>query len=265
MRRSISIIFVFLVITGLLPVAAQEQAADCTAILLAYRELKSGSLDDLESIALLQDWRYTLEAADPIPCDANAYRALVKAINLTGDSIVSNMLHKDDEATSRQAEASVQEAIAVELLLGSAVDTGATIASPADGETVPSHLLVVTGTNSPNYGFTTPDQLWVFVVPASNQRRYPQIVDGCDPNAWSSVVYEDGTWSITATLGKEVEGRGEAYIIMLMSADSAATSTLYDKFDGWCKINNYPGLSAREISEIEGLHQLQRITVTRAP
>jgi hypothetical protein len=267
MKRIILITCFFLFITGLFQVVAQEQEVDCTTILVDYREFKTTNPDNLADMAILQEWRRMLEAADPLPCDEDAFKALVKAINLTGDSILSNLLDKSEDAVNFQADASTQEAIAAQTLIEPPdIVDGAMITSPTDGQTGVDFTVIVEGTYpATQYDFTTPDQLWLFVVPASSQRRYPQIVEGCDAAARSPIVYENGNFSTTVLLGTEDLGRGEPFTIILMSADSAATEALYAKFDEWCAAQDYPGLSAREVAGIAGLEQLYSVTVTRAP
>jgi hypothetical protein len=259
--------FLLLIVSSTFQVLGQDAEVDCAQILLEYQALIQDGASSLNDLIQLQSWRRALESADPLPCVEDGYKALVAAINLTGDAIAMDLDDRPDEAEPLFAQASEQEQIAFNEIepTSSGVDS-AVITSPTDGQTGVDFTVIVEGTYpADQYDFTTPDQLWLFVVPASNQRRYPQIVEGCDAAARSPIAYNNGNLNMAVLLGDGAQGGGEPFTIILMSADSAATEALYAIFDEWCATGDFSGLSAREVAGIAGLEQLDSVTVTRAP
>jgi hypothetical protein len=266
MRRISIVLFVIILMT--FTTAAQE--ADCAVIYLQYADLMAENPNDLQAVAQLQAWRRTLESEDSAPCEETAYRALVTALNLSADSIISDQLGNDEDSAAFRAEADTQAAVAAREL---AIDTDGVIVddelpiieSPTNDQVMPNHQATVRGTYNPDiYGADKDMQLWVFVVPLS-QMYYPQILAGCEPERRNSLSYRpNGTWTSGAFLGTEEAGAGEPFEILLMAGDTDASNAVYDTFENiWCPNEDFPGLTADEVFAM-GFEPIQSVFVTRA-
>lgn len=266
MRRIGIVLFVIILMT--FTAAAQE--ADCAVIYLQYADLMAENPNDLQAVAQLQAWRRALESEDSAPCEEVAYRALVTALNLSADSIISDQLGNDENAAAFRAEAEAQAAVAAREL---AIDTDGvvvdselpTIESPTDDQVMPGHQVTVRGTYDPDlYGADKEMQLWVFVVPLS-QMYYPQILAGCEPERRNSISYRpNGTWTAGAFLGTVEAGAGEPFEIILMAGDADASTAIYDTFENdWCPNNDFRGLTGEQVFGM-GFELIQSVFVTRA-
>jgi hypothetical protein len=274
MKRFLFILVVIaLLVGGSLPVAVAQDGEDCpvpevnawlevaTQVLVDY-DAAMANPGELETVATIQALRRTLVDTEGPACVEEASDTMSQMLNLTTDSIVAALLGDTALAGELSAKFTPLRADASQMLtdLKPKEDDGGeltgTIDTPEDGATVPSEV-PFSGTydNDDKLGGR---KLWIFAQSDGNHMFYPQRVDGCgavgrDSQESTSAFF--GSWSVTGYL------TGTTFTVYLMVVDEQPSAQLHEIFDGWCNANDFPGLTAEQVTAM-GAEPLDSIKIT---
>lgn len=267
MKQIIFVLIVALVIGMIaLTTSAQEEMPSCEEVFVAYGNFMENEPSGLVAVAQLAQWRRQLEQQDTHPCDDVPYEALIDALNLTADSLLSAHLGSSD-AGDLLALANTRRDIAAETLVIPPVSPTplgliAIIESPTNGEVVPFNIQAQGSANTEMLG---ENKLWLMVF-VSN-KYYPQAQDGCSDQRESlPISRRNDRWQMPMGLGQEGSvDKGKEFELGVVVVDTEGHAKLNEYFDQWCANQSWTGLSETQLyDEIGAEDASEWIAVTRS-